>query len=562
MTDDTESTDNHANLDYARVNVTDNTAVPLPQALIRWPWQDDDSGYGLAFTTQRQQDNTVARAVKDGVDFELSPATAEVAARNAAKLKRWSDKRKRQSTNAFPSAAGADVKRRRALAALAGRCKDLSETKTCRDDATRDGIWYLAGLVNIGALTRQEVTDAVIASAYANGLDRDRANGGIDKIRRDIQRGLDNATHEHQWNGRDFYQRKTDREGPAPISERGDAMTANPTVTADTADDESLLDRLGVTAQWLDEQQFDELEYAVPQLIPEGFGLLAAPPKKGKSFLVGNIGLAVASGGLALQRIEAKQRPVLYLALEDGYRRLQDRLRRMHAGQPLPPNMTLVIKATPLEAVATIREYLERYGTEKPLVIVDTLGKVKRAKLSGEESYQADYAVGAQFKELADFAPGTTVLVVHHTRKAVTDDFVDALSGTYGIAGSADFVMVLARERNSNDAVLSVTGRDVIESEYGLYADDGVFWRLYGADLAEARSAADVISRMAQLKRSHGQRAVAVVRYVNEDQRIVTPADIAERFDMEPKRASELLTRLEDGGYLTKVGRGEYGSGV
>jgi hypothetical protein len=47
---------------------------------------------------------------------------------------------------------------------------------------------------------------------------------------------------------------------------------------------------------WLDAQEFPPHEYAVPGIIPEGFGLLVAPPKAGKSWLVAGIGLACAVG--------------------------------------------------------------------------------------------------------------------------------------------------------------------------------------------------------------------------------------------------------------------------
>lgn len=82
---------------------------------------------------------------------------------------------------------------------------------------------------------------------------------------------------------------------------------------------------------WLDTQTFPPLECAVPGIIPEGFGVLAAPPKTGKSWLVCGIGLACAAGGTALGTITAPQRPVFYLALEDGQRRLQTRCRRIMA---------------------------------------------------------------------------------------------------------------------------------------------------------------------------------------------------------------------------------------
>jgi RecA-family ATPase/5S rRNA maturation endonuclease (ribonuclease M5) len=324
----------------------------------------------------------------------------------------------------------------------------------------------------------------------------------------------------------------------------------------------SLLDRLSVTSEWLNKQSFPELEFAVPGLISEGLGLLVAPPKKGKSFLVGNLAIAVAAGGKALGHIPVKQRPVLVLALEDGHRRLQDRYTKINDDQPIPPGVTFITKATPQECLAVIAEYLDRYRDQKPLIILDTLGKVKQARRSGDEAFQADYALGTKFKNLADTVPGSTILIIHHTRKADAADFVDLVSGTQGLAGSVDFVLALDRKRHENDAILSVTGRDITEGEYALIAECGFIWRLDGANLAEAASRADEkrdqATESARLRKL-GPKAQEVLRLVNERGH-VTPADVAFKVKLVPKRASELLNRLADSDFIVKASRGEYHS--
>lgn len=128
---------------------------------------------------------------------------------------------------------------------------------------------------------------------------------------------------------------------------------------------------------WLDTQVFPPLEYAVPGIIPEGFGLLVSPPKAGKSWLVCGIGLACAIGGLALGRIHVHQRPVLYLALEDGHRRLQSRSRHIMCGEPLPAGIHFITKAKPAQVIPIISEFLQRHSDDKPLIILDTLGKAR-----------------------------------------------------------------------------------------------------------------------------------------------------------------------------------------
>lgn len=309
-----------------------------------------------------------------------------------------------------------------------------------------------------------------------------------------------------------------------------------------------------VNGAWLDSQQFPPLEWIVDGILPEGFGLIVGPPKIGKSWWVGDIGLACAAGGYALGKIPVKQRPVLYLALEDGHRRLQSRFRQLLAAEtPIPKGINLIVRARPNEVALMIAEFLTLHQDHAPLIILDTLGKVKPPKKSGEDSYSADYAIGTQLKDLADSVPGSCLLVVHHTRKAESSDFVDAVSGTQGIAGSADFVLLLARKRKSNDAVLSVTGRDVIEAEYALVMNDGR-WTLDGMDLTDA---AATVERREQQK-AMADRSLEILRFV-QSRPETTAKDIEAHISgISNNDAGTYLRRLYDKGHIEKVRRGVY----
>jgi RecA-family ATPase len=212
---------------------------------------------------------------------------------------------------------------------------------------------------------------------------------------------------------------------------------------------------------WLDAQDFPPLVYAVPGLIPEGSGLLVGPPKIGKSWLGLDVTLAAASGGRTLGII-VPRRPVLYLALEDSDRRLQDRCRKLLRGDPIPREFQYLIRVEG-PVIDTIASWLDLQHDEPPLVILDTLGKVMPPALTGESSYQRDYRIGTTLKRIADEHAGMTLLTNHHDRKANADDFVDSVSGTHGLAGAADTVIVLTRSRHETSGLLRVTGRDVPE---------------------------------------------------------------------------------------------------
>lgn len=303
---------------------------------------------------------------------------------------------------------------------------------------------------------------------------------------------------------------------------------------------------------WLDAQEFPPLQYVVPGIVSEGLGLVAGPPKVGKSWFVTGLALAVAAArGIALGRIPVQQRPVLYQALEDGDRRMQHRCRQILANQPIPDGFNYITKAKTYEVIPMIMEFLARHPGRAPLVILDTLGKVKPPKRPGEDPYSLDYAIGSQLKDAIDSTPGASLLVVHHTRKADSSDFVDTVSGTHGIAGAADFILVLSRKRHQNDALLAVTGRDIVEAEYALRVDDGI-WQLDGPGLEAAAVAARERREQGQL----GDRALEVVAFVN-GRKETRAADLTE-ISIDQAQARVYLNRLADSGRILKTGRGLY----
>ncbi|WP_228386669.1 AAA family ATPase [Ornithinicoccus halotolerans] len=316
----------------------------------------------------------------------------------------------------------------------------------------------------------------------------------------------------------------------------------------------SYLDRIR-TGAWLDAQEFPPMSWAVHGLIPEGFGLFTGPPKAGKSWAALGIGLAVASGTKALGKVPTGQpRPVLLLALEDGDRRLQGRCRYLLVdGEPIPPQLHYVTACTPGDVVPLIREWLEVHGHERPLVILDTLGKVMPPAIPGEGAYQRDYRIGSVLKTSVDQHPGSCLLVVHHTRKAGAEDWMDSTSGTNGLNGAADFTVNLSRPRNKDAGILRVTGRDVAEDEYAITTAQGS-WTLDGDALADAARKAQEARAVEGL----GDRSAEIVRYVSEHEDGVKPTDVAAALGMSNDDAGRYMRRLADAGKLTKIGRGVY----
>ncbi|MGC9543612.1 AAA family ATPase [Streptomyces sp. UG1] len=301
---------------------------------------------------------------------------------------------------------------------------------------------------------------------------------------------------------------------------------------------------------WLDAQDFPPLAYAVDGLLPEGLSLLIGPPKAGKSWLILDLLLAVAAGGTAVGKIPVRQpQHVLYLALEDGDRRMQDRCRALLADTPIPERFHYLTRVEPAWVLDIIGAFLDRHP-DTALVVIDTLGKVMPQAVPGESAYQRDYRVAGRLKRTADTYRGLALVVVHHDRKATSDDFVDSVSGTHGLAGAADTIIVLARKRQSPDAVLKVTGRDVPEAEYAMAMHDGT-WTLDGDDLAAAADNA----RNRQETAGLGDTTLGILQFVRQHPGGVRAADVREKFG---NNADQYLKRLYDDGRLTRVKRGVY----
>ncbi|MBE6465281.1 MAG: AAA family ATPase [Coriobacteriaceae bacterium] len=214
-----------------------------------------------------------------------------------------------------------------------------------------------------------------------------------------------------------------------------------------------------VGAQTLMEMVLPEATWLVKGLLNTGVvAIFASRPKKGKSWMCLQLGRAVSMGEEFLG-METSRADVVYFCLEDNRRRLQTRLWAL--SDEAADSLRLVVAAGTLQTglIGQIRDHLAAFPATK-LVIIDTLQVVREA--STDYSYSADYSDLRLFKKLAEEAD-VCVLLVHHLRKMEdpNDSFTD-ISGTTGISGAVDTMIVLKEQgRGSGRFTLTATGRDV-----------------------------------------------------------------------------------------------------
>ncbi|TPO07130.1 AAA family ATPase [Mesorhizobium sp. B1-1-5] len=299
-----------------------------------------------------------------------------------------------------------------------------------------------------------------------------------------------------------------------------------------------------ISARDLANMVFAPIKYIVPGIVAEGLSLLAGRPKLGKSWACLEIAIAVAGGGNCFGNLPCERGEVLYLALEDNPRRLKSRLHKLsNAGALEIPDGLYFETEWPRDpdGVAKIREWLSLHPGAK-LVIVDVLAAFRALKKSQQQQqYDADYGAIKGLQLLASEF-GIAIIVVHHTRKDRAEiDPVEAVSGTLGLSGAADTVIVL--NRDTTGCTLYGRGRDIQEFEFAAqFNAETCRWHLLGHP-NEVRRSDERTKIIEFLKSSGGSKS---------------PKEIAEATRMPDQNVRKLLGAMVEAGEVMRIGVGSY----
>lgn len=304
-------------------------------------------------------------------------------------------------------------------------------------------------------------------------------------------------------------------------------------------------EQLGIDGQDLLGLDLPEPRWIIPSLLAEGLTLLVGKPKGGKTWMAISLALALITAGMALGVTPVERTEVLYLALEDQPRRFKSRLMLLLAGAPMPRGLRVEWRWPRLDE-GGLRK-LERYLDEHPAtrcVFVDTWVKVRGADDEGKGVYRNDYDALDGLRELAA-RQGVAVVLVHHKNKRLEGgDPLDSVSGSNGVAGGVDNLLILHRERGANEGTLHTTGRDVDDRELALRFDPAHgAWRLLGD---------------AETYRVSREREELLSALADAPPDGLTIQEAAEAARWEYRRAKLMLWRMERDGDVVKRGRGCY----
>lgn len=219
------------------------------------------------------------------------------------------------------------------------------------------------------------------------------------------------------------------------------------------------------TVQNLAEKEFETIDPLIDHFLPgKGLYLLCGSAKVGKSWMALQIALCV-SNGTKLWSYETEKREVLYLCLEDGEKRLQDRL--FSIADEWPKEFMYTTQAYPIGN--GLEEQLEDALKEHPnigLFIIDTLAAVRceqdKTDINTKNPYYGDYKTIAPLQKFCE-EHNVTILLVHHTRKMRSVDPFDDILGTNGIFGAADGAFIFRRDTADADMKLHIRSRDMEE---------------------------------------------------------------------------------------------------
>jgi hypothetical protein len=287
---------------------------------------------------------------------------------------------------------------------------------------------------------------------------------------------------------------------------------------------------------------FPPVQWCVPEYVPEGFSVLAGRQKLGKTWLAIDWAIACATGGCAMGSIQCEQGDVLYIDLENGLRRAQDRINVLFPSPRNRPDLSRLQwqNQSPALGNGFLQSADEwRLSVEKPrLLVIDVLQRVKPPGTANRNAYENDYSIFAELQHWS-LEHAIAVLGLHHTRKGGADDPLESLSGSNGLSACADTTLVL--DRDANGTSLYIRGRDVLEKKSALRFLEGQ-WIVTG----------DAESVTASNERGN------ILRVLLESDEPMSPTEIGSVTGMKSGNTRKLLFSMAKAGEVRKSGYGRY----
>jgi hypothetical protein len=217
----------------------------------------------------------------------------------------------------------------------------------------------------------------------------------------------------------------------------------------------------------------------VEDLLHDGMLLFGGKSKRGKSWLMFDLAISIATGRHVWRQFSVKEpQPVLYLALEDGKRRLKTRALAIQQNLQTADNLHLRYSFRPLLLGGTedLTRLIDQYRYR--LVIIDVLAKLEPVGSKGDKSYHEVYQMFAPLQDLRQRYPFCLAMLTH-LRKQEAEDQFDNLLGSVGYQGAQDVLWVLERKPKDDYAFLHIRDKDAEDKTLAMRFESG-HWTYIG----------------------------------------------------------------------------------
>ena len=295
----------------------------------------------------------------------------------------------------------------------------------------------------------------------------------------------------------------------------------------------------------LQHKEFPEPKWIIPGFLAEGSTILGAKPKIGKSTFAANIALSVSTGGKALGQFDVEKGSAFYISLDDtSERRLKHRIEKMlpNLGNSWPEKFRYTTKFPRADegGLDVLRGTVERYPDTR-IIIIDTMHKFLSSRRSAaKNAYEIDTDRLTPIAEFATTA-GICILLIHHTTKTKYLDPFDMLSGSIGVQGAVDDLMVM--DRDQTGFKLSMRGRTLEDRTVVLDRDPATYTWFYKGEASEVMAT------------DHQQ---TILDTLKESEESMSPSQIKEKTGYYAKTIKRILAKLCTAGLIEKVGYGQY----
>jgi hypothetical protein len=170
----------------------------------------------------------------------------------------------------------------------------------------------------------------------------------------------------------------------------------------------------------------------------------------------------------------------MYLCLEDGERRLQERMFKM--SKQYPDEFHYATKANLIGK--GLEEQLEHMLEDNPrvgLIIIDTFAAVRSVMPSSVSSnpYNVEYQTINSLHNIAE-ERDIVILLIHHVRKMKSEDPYEDILGTNGLFGASDGAFIFRKKDYTDpDVQLHLKNRDMEERVLTIRFDKNTYnWEL------------------------------------------------------------------------------------